>query len=174
MNKQYVNYIKAKKAQLKIQEMSFMLAALVLFFVLVALFWLSYQYKQINQEATSSSEKQAILSLNKIAESSELTCGSLCLDSDKLMAVKTRQEYSQFWTFSSLEVRKIYPVNNTNIECTSGNYPNCGIIKIFSKNVKNERKIATYVALCRWERDDTGINKKCELAKLLQGIEVIA
>lgn len=160
-----------KKAQLKIQEMSFMLLALVLFFILVALFWLSYQYRQIHQSATQLEEKSAILALNKLAESPELTCGPLCVDSDKLMAVKVDKEYPNFWGFTSLEVRKIYPENNSDINCVIGKYPDCGIFSIFNKN-KQETKTSTFVALCRWEKDENGISKKCELAKLLVGAEV--
>ena len=52
-----------KKAQLKIQEMSFMLVALVLFFILVGLFALSIIYSNLKSEASDIVESRTLSSI---------------------------------------------------------------------------------------------------------------
>lgn len=157
------------RAQLKIQEMSFMLLALAFFFVLVFLFYIAFQYTNLQKTATNLAEKQALTSLAKVAEMPELTCGTLCIDSDKLMILKKLPEYRKLLGFSSLSVRAIYPRND--VECTDKTYPNCGYYNIFTKNV-DERQLSTFVSLCRQEIINNLEIKKCEIAKLAIGVEV--
>ncbi|PIN80566.1 hypothetical protein COV16_00585 [Candidatus Woesearchaeota archaeon CG10_big_fil_rev_8_21_14_0_10_34_8] len=158
-----------KKAQLKIQEMSFMLLALALLFVLIFIFYISFQYTSLHKTATQLAEKQALTSLARISEMPELTCGTLCIDSDKLMIMKKLPEYKTLMGFSSLSVRAIYPRDDT--ECTDQIYPDCGHYTIFTKNLE-ERQLSTFVSLCRQEIINGLELKKCEIAKLIIGVEV--
>ena len=162
---------KNKKAQLKIQQMAFMLIALVLFFALVGMFFLTIQFQKIKDSAGILEEKNALLLVTKLANSPEFSCGESfgtgkinCVDSDKVMALRSNAEkYKDFWGVNNIEIRKIYPTNNGK-ECNAGTYPNCDIIKIEKGIITSE--YSNFVSLCRKESDGSKSYDKCEIAKL--------
>lgn len=160
-----------KKAQFRIQEMSFILLAIVLFFIIAGLFFLAVYYRNLKNAATSSVEEEAILIAQILANYPEFSCGSLCVDADKLIVMQERKEYIDFWPVETIEVRKIYPSEDW-IECTEENYPNCNIFKIHDSKNQNIRKVSSFVSLCRKERENEITYDKCELAKILIGYEV--
>ena len=138
-----------KKSQLKIQEMSFMLVAVFLFFILVGLFAVSIIYKNIYQSAAEEAEEQAYASIFNLAESAEFTCGSSrpnCIDADKLIVLTDKSDiYEKFWPkFSTLKVISENGLNKGEgenlIECNLlGNYNSMGCDEfiVFDKNVKS-------------------------------------
>lgn len=151
-----------KKAQMKIQQMTFMLVAVVLFFALVGLAFLSIRIYNIKKMASSLEEENAMLLVSKLADSPEFSCGNSfegsrisCIDEDKIMALKQRiGKYSDFWGVVKIEIRRVYP--------------NEGVIEIFSKSgVKTLPDVSNFVALCRKEESEAGAYNKCELAKLI-------
>ena len=160
-----------KKAQLKIQQMAFMLIAITLFFVLVGMFVLKIQLSELRNTASILEEKNALLLVTKLANSPEFSCGEAfgnirtnCIDADKVMILKERiSRYEGFWDVENIEIRKIYPVLN-NEECTLENYPDCNIIKIRDNPVSAEH--SNFVSLCRKENFERKVENKCELAKL--------
>jgi len=167
--------IKDKKAQLKIQEMSFMLVAVVILFVLAGLFFVNIKYRELHKAAVEAEKEKAISTVIKIADTPEFMCSSSksgCIDTDKLIVMQERQAYKGFWPVTSLSVRKIYPSNDSELEikCTKNNYPNCNIFKIYGEE---KETISTFVSLCRNEKDtETGLMyEKCELGKVLAGFE---
>lgn len=168
--------MKQKKAQLKIQEMAFFLIAIVLFFVLVGIFVISIVFSNLSKDATSLAEARTLSSITNLADSAEFSCGEPnCVDEDKIMGLMQNKDYENFWPFSSLSVLKNSGFNKTEeemIKCTLANYPNCDLIEIYNKNVKNERAISNFVALCRVEVENTYQYKKCEIAKLVAGTEL--
>jgi len=154
--------VKNKKAQMKIQQMTFMLVAVVLFFVLVGLAFLSIRLYNIKKIASSLEEENAILLVSKLANSPEFSCGNAfggsrvsCIDENKIMALKQRiGKYSDFWGVVKIEIRRIYP--------------NEGVIEIFSKNEEHVLPaVSNFIALCRKEANETEIYDKCEMAKLI-------
>ena len=161
-----------KKAQLKIQQMAFMIMAVTLLFVFVGLFVLSTQFSNIKNSASSLNEQNAMLLVTKLANSPEFSCGEAfggtkinCIDLDKVMALKKNiAKYNGFWGVDDIEVRKLYPLSKDN-ECTEGNYPNCNIIKIRSGNISSE--FSNFVSLCRKESQNGNIINKCEIGKLV-------
>jgi hypothetical protein len=163
-----------KSGQLKIQQMAFMLMAVTLFFVLVGMFVLVFRFSGLKQSATMLEEENAMLLVIKLANSPEFSCGESfgsnrinCIDADKIMMLKENiDKYSGFWGVAEIKVRKIYP-NNEDIICTSVNYQNCGVIKVFSKNVNLLPPSSNFVSLCRKESYNGEIYNKCELAKLM-------
>lgn len=157
------NYMKYKKAQLKIQQMSFMLIAVVLFFVLAGMFFLIFKTSGIKEDVELMRRDKAILNTLYIAGSAELTCGENCIDTDKIMALKNFSVYDKLWSFS-IEIQKVYPESTEKIECNYGNYPNCNFFNINSKGEEN--KVSSFVSLCRREPD-----KKCELGRIIIGYE---
>jgi len=170
--------VKNKSAQLKIQQMTFMLIAVTLFFVLVGLFVLSIKTYGLKKIANNLEEENAKLLVAKLANSPEFSCGDVysyseinCVDADKVIVLKDRKEYADFWKVANIEIRKIYPVT-ANKECSLKNYPDCNIIKVFSKDVNAGAYQSNFVSLCRTEILEGEKYDKCELAKILVNYEV--
>ncbi|MBP6857240.1 hypothetical protein KBC25_02340 [Candidatus Pacearchaeota archaeon] len=170
---------KFKRGQMKIQQMSFMLIAVFLFFALVGMIVLGFMLGNLKNNATTLKEQNAMLLASRMASSPELWCGEVygrektdCIDLDKVMALKANiREYSEFWKISSLEIRKIYPstVPKKEIECTKSNYPNCNLITLINK--KDSYDVSNYVALCRKEVYNDKVVNKCELGVIIIGYE---
>ena len=160
-----------KIAQFKIQEMSFVLVAIVLFFVISGLFFLAIYYRNLKNKVTNLEEEQAVLIAQRLANYPEFSCGSLCLDADKLIVMQNRKAYRNFWPVETIEVRKIYGSGKL-VECKQENYPDCNIFKIFDSGKENIRKVSSFVSLCRKEEVNDLIYHKCEIAKILIGYKI--
>ncbi|PIN91983.1 hypothetical protein COU55_03230 [Candidatus Pacearchaeota archaeon CG10_big_fil_rev_8_21_14_0_10_31_59] len=162
-----------KNGQLKIQQMAFMLIAVTIFFVLVGMFVLAFKFSDLKKTATDLEEKNAMLLVTKLANSPELSCGEAfgtgktnCIDTDKVI-VLNKKDYEGFWGNANIEIRKIYPkTNGEDVVCELNNYPNCDIIKVSSGDLSGF-DTSNFVALCRKESSDSGVNDKCELGKLI-------
>jgi len=169
-----------KKGQMKIQQMAFMLMAVTLFFLLVGMFVLVWSFSGLKESATALEEKNTMLLVTKLANSPEFSCGNAfgtgkinCIDADKTMALKDMSdEYSGFWgkDISNIEIRKIYPIDEEEIVCSVGNYPDCNVIKMYDKEIAGNY-IWNFVSLCRKADygEERGIDDKCEIAKVLVG-----
>lgn len=165
-----------KKAQMKIQQMAFMLIGITLLFVLAGIFLLTFKVSELKQEATELEEQNAVLLTTKMANSPEFSCGESfgdsrisCVDSDKVMMLKENiKKYENFWGVSNIEIRKIYPARKE--LCNIINYPDCGIIKIYEKET-NGFDASNFIALCRKESDGNELYNKCELARMFVSYE---
>lgn len=165
--------MKNNKGQLKIQQMIFMIVAVVLLFVLVGLFFLSISLNKIQKEAINLAEKNSLMLVSRLANSPEFACGNAfgsnkadCIDFDKVMILKENlAQYSDFWGVAKIEIKKVYPYGNNS--CNKGNYPDCGYLKILDKNVKTLPYSSSFVSLCRKELSPLGTYDKCELARLM-------
>ena len=167
--------MKDKKAQVKIQQMAFMLLAITLFFVLVAMLVLVFKSSSIKESATVLNEKNALLLSTKIANSPEFSCGESfdqpmtnCVDGDKVMMLKELSgRYDGFWgRVPNIKIETVYPVKNK-IECTKGSYPNCNVIDLYQKDEGFYQP--NFVSLCKKVRTAEGTINKCELAKIYVG-----
>lgn len=166
-----------KKAQLKIQQMAFVLLAITLFFVLAGMFALVFLLSGLRGGATALEEKNALLLVTKLANSPEFSCGDAygsdklnCVDADKVMVLsKNIDRYSKFWGVRDIEIIKIYPREEELLTCTLSNYPNCNSIKIRTgesgafSGVPHEN----FVTLCRKEQEGGVVYNNCDIAKLL-------
>ena len=165
------------KGQLKIQQMTFMLIAVTLFFVLVGMFIMVIKFSGLKESSAELCEKNAMLLTTKLANSPEFSCGDAfgssktnCIDADKMMVLKGKiDKYKDFWGVSNIEIRKIYPTNSE-VLCNLGNYPNCDIIKIISENTTGSYS-SNFVSLCRKESFEGIVYDKCELAKVMISYE---
>ncbi len=161
------------KGQMKIQQMAFMLVAVILFFALVGVFVIVVRFSGLKQASVILEEENSMLLVTKLANSPEFACGSSfgssrlsCIDGDKIMILKEHiSEYSGFWGIAEIEIRKVYPYSR--IECNLENYPDCGIIKVYSKNVNKLPASSNFVALCWKESSSIGVYDKCEIARLM-------
>ena len=158
----HVNY--SRRAQIKIQQMAFVLVALLIFFAIVALFYFSIASKGLKQSASSLREEEAKELIKKLASSPEFsftanTCAN-CIDLDKALLMKYRQSYQEFFNLDFLQIEKIYP-DSKKVECDKTNYPDCSTISIVDSKEIGTPKTA-FVSLCRWEQQKGGYFK-CEL-----------
>ena len=132
-------------------------------------------FSGLKKEVAISQEKDALNLVSKIANSPEFSCGAAyggqkvnCIDLDKIMGlIKNNETYGNFWKVKSLEIRKIYPVEEE-IICNSQNYPECNYFKIYSKGGISEDQ-SSFATLCRKEFEINGIYNKCEIGKILIG-----
>jgi hypothetical protein len=168
-----------KKSQLKIQEMSFMLLALVLLVIIVGLFFVMIIYSNLHKSANLASENKVVLGISNLAESPEFTCGNRlnCIDEDKLMAIvsSNKTNYKDFWTFNSLRIVKSSGFNKTNkdlIKCNFENYPDCDVFELYDKKSSSVSEQFTFVALCGVLKEDPYLYEKCDLAKIYAKVEL--
>ena len=160
-----------KKAQMKIQQMAFMLIAVTLFFALAGLFLITFVFSGLKDSAALLEEQNALSLVSKLANSPEFSCEQAfgtnnikCIDGDKVMALKDSVlRYSGFWGVDGIVIKKIYPKDST--ICTSENYPNCGEINIVS--AESGTGVSNFAILCRKAKDEYKIYNKCELAEVI-------
>lgn len=159
----------SKKAQFKIQEMSFMLLAVVIFFILALLFFLMIKYRGMYSEAGMLEKEKTISTLSKLADTPEFSCGSpFCIDTDKLIVMNNREAYDGFFPLVSLSVRKL---GVEEVECTENNYPDCSFFRVYDNAGGNEEIVSTFVSLCRKEQIQGYWYDKCELGEINGGFE---
>lgn len=161
--------MKNKKAQLKIQQMSFMLIAVFVFFMLVLLFYLAVSMSGLRNTVRDLESDRVAGMVTKIASSPELIFEDRpnSVDEDKLMMLKNQQRYKDFFGINGLIIEKVYP-RNRGVECTMSNYPECDIIKIFIGDEESESaREGAFVALCRKITIESRPENKCELAILM-------
>jgi hypothetical protein len=158
---------KSKLSQMKINEMIFMVLALVLFFVIALLFYLSIIFVNIKSGVQQSSRDRNIMLVSRLADSPEFGCGASkanCIDTDKLIVLMSRQAYAGFWVVDGLVVEKISQ-NEQAKECSIGNYPNCNVFTIV-KQKNNTIGDSSIVSLCRIETKNSYVYDKCEIGKI--------
>ncbi len=171
---QHADYgkMKNKKAQMKIQQMAFMLIAVTIFFVLAGMFALVIIFSQIRAGAELVEDREAHALVSRLANSPEFSCVGQkenCVDFDKLMTFvvfEHNKAYSRFWGFSSIEIEKVYPAQEG--ICDDHNYPNCGkIIVLGSPDRDIGLSSESFVSLCRTETTGrTSPQEVCEIARL--------
>jgi hypothetical protein len=158
--------MKSKKAQLKIQEMAFVLLAVIFLFGIILLFFTAFQSRQTAAYAEYLRDAKTITSLEVIASMPEFRCSassgstseSVCLDEDKVNAFSKnnalKAEYGLLWNNAFLSKIEIIEV-----------YPNLNAIPyvIYSKDTEGSTRIySTYSALCGIENQET----RCKIAKI--------
>lgn len=162
--------MKSKHGQLKIQEMSFMLVALAILFIFIGLFWLGISVVNIQKSYDSSVKEEAIFFMTKIAESPELNyeAESMTVDADKLIVMKDRIMYQDFWPVNSFVIKRIYPSPENDSECLSGLYNDCNLFTIKS-SIKEcwTTEYSSFVSICRKEIKPGYSYDKCELGKII-------
>ena len=159
------------KGQMKIQEMAFMLLAVIVLFALAGMFFLVIMYNNLIGSANLLAREKAISTAVNIANTPEFSCGgALCIDADKLIVLQNRQDYEDFWPVERIVVTKVSGDKET-IECTEKNYPYCNYFKVYDSGITNIEMVETFAALCRKDKANEYIYDKCELARVLVGFE---
>ena len=181
-----IKIIRDKMGQMKIQQMAFMLIAVMLFFGMVGLVVLGVVFSGLDDKATELKEKNARLLVSKLANSPEFSCGGAfgntrtnCIDRDKVIALKDKIGiYESFWDVKSIQIRIIYPElegDGGDILCEQNNYysGDCNLIRVLEGEDNLGISIGNYVSLCKKEKDLSGVYDKCELAQIYASYEVV-
>ena len=164
-----------KKAQMKINQMAFMLIAVTIFLAMVGMFILMIRIGNLKATASELEQQNAVLLASKLANSPEFSCGEAfgtqranCVDFDKVMMLKNNMEkYEEFWGVSNLELKIVYPRRHRNVECTQESYRStgCDNILLIEKPVSGY-DVSTYVTVCRKEIRGDFMQDVCNLGKI--------
>jgi hypothetical protein len=166
--------VKARKAQMKIMQMAFMLVAVFFFFTLVGLFFLSIQMKDVGMNAAQLQRDQAISSLRVIADMPELSYGSgesMTLDEDKLRIMSTNfsRYYDEFWPVASVGVYKLWPISTELKECPG---VGCNYYKLYDNGQSSSQNPSTFVSICKKVKESGFVYDKCSIGKLEVGMKI--
>ena len=163
-----------KIGQMKIQQMAFMIMAVFLFFILVGLFFIGIQFKDVRGTAAQLQKDQAISSLRVIADMPELNYDSsetMTVDEDKLevMSSNFSGAYNVFWPVASVGVYKIYPAFDSVKKCPG---LGCNFYDIYDSGQSNVKTYSTYVSICKRVREEGSAFDRCEVGKLVVGVKI--
>jgi hypothetical protein len=162
-----------KHGDMRIQQMTFMILFVFIFFSIAGLFFLSIQSAKINQGFNLLQKDSAISSIQTIASMPELNCDStrsLCVDGDKLMIfASSSSSYRDFWPVASIEVRKAYPKKLEDIRCPLAN---CTYYEVYNSKQTNIQKYGTFVSICKKIKNDGVIQEECEIGRLDVGVKI--
>jgi len=157
-----MNY--SKKAQLKIQQMAFVIVILVIFFAMVTMIYLSFQLKSIETSADNLRKEEAIEIVRSLATTPEFLFSSTedclnCVDLDKILMLKINGDHKKFWNLDYLIVERVFPRESIK-ECTKANYPDCTYISIIpNKTSEFSSESKAFVTLVRWVPEKGGYFK---------------
>lgn len=144
----------SSKAQMKIQQMIFMLVAVTIFFGMIALIYFSISTSNLRSAAIELQGEEARAIVRKLSGSPELAftsssgCSS-CIDLDKALQLKDIENYEKLWNLNYLFIEIISP-SHTEVECTTDIFPNCNRITIIPEPSTYATKTA-FVTLVRWD-----------------------
>jgi len=164
--------ILSRKGQFKIQQMAFVLLAIIIFFALVTLFYFSIRISDLGSGAEELRETEVKETIRKISSTAEFVwtvedCAS-CIDLDKILILKERKSYEGFWNSPFLQISRVYPRKSG--ECTKQNYPECETITLVNTG-EDIISHSAFVSLCRYDSKED--YNKCELGKIIMGFETV-
>jgi hypothetical protein len=148
-----------KKAQFKIQEMAFVLVAVIVLFGIIFLFFARFELTNVTKTSNELREERAITLVRTVASMPELRCServseSVCLDLDKIKAFNSssslRLNYKKIWTSSyvtEVAVQNVFDTRQT--------------YYIYQENHGNESYFS-FMPLCSEDN--------CTIARLIIGI----
>jgi len=159
------------RGQFKIQQMVFVLIAVIILFGIVSVFFVSIRFGSLKSGVEDQRKEAVFEQVRKMAGTPEFiwtsseSCAS-CVDMDKLILLKNRTSYKGFWKdISLLKVSRVYPAYSG--ECTLGSYPECNSITLVQGD--NYESYESFVSLCRYDGEIGGT--RCEMGKIIMGFE---
>ncbi len=164
--------IGVNRGQIQIQQMAFMIAAVFFFFILVGLFFLAIQFKDVKSGAAQLQKEQTISSLKVIADMPELnydSSESMTIDEDKLkiMSGNFGSVYELFWPVASVGIYKVYPAFNEVKKCPG---LGCNYYEIYDNGQSNVKTYSTYISICKKMKEYGSVYDRCEVGKLVVGV----
>lgn len=161
------------KAQFRIQQMVFMIVALLFFFILAGLFFVGYQYKQMQTNFEELQKEQAVSFLGVMQGMPEFSYSSkdtrtkgICLDWDKLQIVsENKEEFSPLFPVASIKILKAF---SENVKTCPGE--NCNYYIIYDSGQKNVEEYETYACFCKKQSENSFSYDKCDLGRIIVGV----
>lgn len=163
MNNWYANSF---RGQFKIQQMAFVLLAIMLFFGMVALGYFAVRMNDLHKDAKALKEEEAKALVKKLAGSPEFRWRECegCIDFDKALILKEREAFKGFWNLDYLRIDVLYPAKKG--ECTKKNYPDCKTLVVVNKSSEFGIPASSFVSLCRKEFEGGTSYDKCVLGRI--------
>lgn len=159
-----------KKGQLKIQQMAFVLVALMVFIAMVGIVFFSFYLTDLREEVGELKDREARELVRKLSSSPEFvfspeSCVS-CIDFVKVLMIKDTVEYKKFWNLDYLVIEKLNnKTKEQKIECNTANMEECDKITIIGNNNYGSSK-SSFVSLARWDNNLGGGNYRFDLGKI--------
>lgn len=150
------------KGQLKIQEMAFVIVALVVLFALIAIFFVSWRLHSVRGEVETLQEYAGGTLVRQLVNTPELggSCqGCLSWDNAWVLAQRTNSLKDR-WNLDYLEIQ-ILQVNRT---CTAQTYPSCGKMVLIPGEAYGTAQRA-FSAVCYW--DQSIAQERCQLGMVI-------
>jgi len=150
-----------KKAQMKIQEMAFVLLALVLLAVISFVFFIRLSSQKITESAEDVKTTQAKSLIEKVSSLAELECRgkALCIDEDKAVLFKAMPEQDKaklLQGLSSVKILRLYsPYLTEDITTLYGSQANSSY--------------STFINTCKYKAQGNIFNYECGIAMLVVG-----
>lgn len=162
-----VNFIE-KKAQMRIQQMAFILVLLILFFAIVAtvfgIIWINYLRDQARLAAEENAWKmtRTISGTPELVFTSRGLCSS-CVDMEKVIVLKETDFFKKMHNLDYMRIERVYPRAPPG-ECRRANFPDCTNITLIDSQNYGATSTA-FVTLVRFVPDKGGYFKY-ELGKI--------
>lgn len=151
----------SKKAQMKIQQMAFMLVAIMIFFAMVAIVYFTITFSKLQDTASDLREEEAKELARQMAGTPELMFSkqaspySSTVDLDKAFYIKKLGTYqNKFWNLDYLAIERVYPIPNPAKEfcVTEADLKDCRYLVIIDKTSGNYGGTQTApIALALWD-----------------------
>ncbi len=163
-NVRYFKQMKNKKAQMKIQEMAFVLIALFLLFSMAFIFYVKLKSSSLERTSYELKQSKALSILDKVVAMPELSCSkslgkeSLCIDEDKLKAMNTIElnGYKELWRgIKEIKIKKIYPADEEFI--------------VHSSEIKDYESYSSFTRICKQRYENTAFYQ-CSIGIVLISI----
>ena len=156
------------RGQLKIQEMAFVLLAIVIFLALVGLVVFSFRLQGLRATGESRADEQAQSLLQGIIALPELqgTCQT-CLDFDKARALQIQnRSLAKEWQLDYLMIERSSGIG----ACTAGTYPNCKELTLIAGS-QYGRALRTFASICYWDAEHE--HERCDLGSVYASGKVL-
>jgi len=157
-----------RRGQLKVQEMAFVLIALMVFFALAAILYITIRGSLLEQSARDQSDEQALEAVRQIASTPEFTWSECkgCIDLDKVFLLKQQiardASLQGLWDYDYIAVESVYPAR-VGGECTPATYPACNRTTVLLSQESYGVAASAFVTICRWDAQEQTV---CDLGKL--------
>ena len=164
-----------KKGQLKIQQMAFVLVALMIFISMAGIIFFSVYLSDLRKDVQDLRDREAREIVRKIASSPEFvfspeSCVS-CVDFIKILKLKDLNEYKKFWNLDYLVVEKINNKTKSEKKECETSINDCDRITIIGND--NYSAKSSFVTIVTWDESLGGGNYRYELGKIYaSGIDV--
>jgi len=153
--------------------MVFMIVALLFFFVLAGLFFIGYQYKQVQLNYGELQKEQTITFLSVMQGMPEFSYSSkdtktkgVCLDWDKIQVIASKSdEFAPLFPVASIKVLKAF--SNQVKPCPD---TDCNYYEIYDSGQKNVQEYESYSCFCRKQSENEISYDKCDLGRVIVGV----